>query len=583
MLGALIYLRVTSFRNWLLWRLRRLKQPKYLFGAIVGVAYFYFFFFRRVGSRHGHNPISAVAAAPLEWMPVIFATGTVVLLVIMALLWVVPTERAALGFSEAEIAFLFPAPVTRRSLVHFRLVSSQLRTLSASLIMALISNRWTFLGGNALTHALGWWFVFSALSLHFTAAKFTMTRLADRGVGVFWRRLLVLVAVVVVVGIALWRLPEGARLPTLDGNGGFSDWITNLAGTAPMYWLLFPLRLVLAPFFAPDVVSFFKAAVPGLIVLGVHYIWVVQTVTTFEESSIALAEKRSARIAAWRAGEGLRRSLPQAGRPAPFPLASVGRPELAFLWKNLLSTWPYFNLRVFGVCVAIIVAGSVWINTHANFRAIGEGTGIVALFAGAYLLLLGPQFARQDIRSDLRKIDILKTYPLAGWQIVLGELLTPTVILTALIWLCLLTSALNIVPRHNLLWLTPGIRVATGIGLMLIVPPVVMLQLLVPNTAALIFPSWFEATRTRGGGPEVMGQRMIFLFAQLLTVILVLIPAAIVGAIVIWLASHVASMPISILAGVLPVVVVLFGEVILWGWRLGGRFEAIDVAEELRS
>ncbi len=46
-LGALLYLRVTSLRNAIASRLRRLKQPKYLVGAVVGVAYFYFVVFRR--------------------------------------------------------------------------------------------------------------------------------------------------------------------------------------------------------------------------------------------------------------------------------------------------------------------------------------------------------------------------------------------------------------------------------------------------------------------------------------------------------------------------------------------------------
>jgi hypothetical protein len=38
MLSALLYLRFTSLKNWLRMRLLRLRQPKYLMGAIVGVA-----------------------------------------------------------------------------------------------------------------------------------------------------------------------------------------------------------------------------------------------------------------------------------------------------------------------------------------------------------------------------------------------------------------------------------------------------------------------------------------------------------------------------------------------------------------
>ena len=49
MLGALLYLRLTSFRNLVIQRVRRLRQPKYLVGTAVAVAYFYFILIHRNG------------------------------------------------------------------------------------------------------------------------------------------------------------------------------------------------------------------------------------------------------------------------------------------------------------------------------------------------------------------------------------------------------------------------------------------------------------------------------------------------------------------------------------------------------
>ena len=46
MIAALFYLQCQSFCNRLVSRFKRLKQPKYLIGAIVGGLYFYFYFFR---------------------------------------------------------------------------------------------------------------------------------------------------------------------------------------------------------------------------------------------------------------------------------------------------------------------------------------------------------------------------------------------------------------------------------------------------------------------------------------------------------------------------------------------------------
>ena len=44
--GAQFYYQRQSWRNRLLTRIRRLRQPKYLFGAIVGGLYFYWYIFR---------------------------------------------------------------------------------------------------------------------------------------------------------------------------------------------------------------------------------------------------------------------------------------------------------------------------------------------------------------------------------------------------------------------------------------------------------------------------------------------------------------------------------------------------------
>src|SRR5688572_24179056 len=227
MLRALLYLRFTSFKNWFLARGRRLRQPKYLIGALVGCAYFYFFFFRPLGESASRNVPAAAseealramemahAALPADWLPATTALGALALLTFITFMWVIPAQRAALGFSEAEIAFLFPAPISRRSLVHFRLLSSQFRSLIGAAVMMLFSNRWAFVGGNALTHAIGWWFIFSTLNLHFSGANFTLTRLSDIGLGAWRRRALVFLAIAAVFALAFFRMSPAVTMPAL--------------------------------------------------------------------------------------------------------------------------------------------------------------------------------------------------------------------------------------------------------------------------------------------------------------------------------------------------------------------------------
>jgi ABC-2 type transport system permease protein len=598
MFRALLYLRLMSARNWVVARVRRLRQPKYLLGAIVGCAYFYFFFFRSltrpprprrpdVVATEAADALQAVhAKLPADWAPVTLAFGALAFLVFLVLMWVVPARRAALGFSEAEIAFLFPAPVTRRALVHFRLLSSQLRSLLGAAVMMLFSNQWSILGGNALTHAIGWWFIFSTLNLHFSGASFTLTRLADLGLAPWRRRLLILAALVTVIGVAIARLPAEVTLPPatdlLDLRGA-TAWIIALTETAPLAWLLWPAQIVLGPFLAVDAAHFLRALGPALALVTLHYLWVVRSAVAFEDTSIDFAQKRSARLAAWRAG-GRPPHAPSQARPGPFHLPSIGRPELAFLWKNLLSTWPYFTGRVLLGSAVVVAAGGLWLGAQPEARALHAIVGAAALMLGAYTLIVGPQFARQDIRRDLAHADVLKTYPLPGWQIILGELLAPIAILTGILWLAILAAALTFQPvGTGFAWLTPAVRIAATGGLAVIAPVLVALQLLVPNAAALLFPSWFQATRTRGGGPEVVGQRMIFFFAQLLTMVFALAPAAGLAALLIFIGQWLVGPAAAVVIATLATLAVLLGEVWCGVWLLGDRFEKLDLSAELRT
>ncbi|MEY4938326.1 MAG: hypothetical protein RIQ93_61 [Verrucomicrobiota bacterium] len=598
MLNALLYLRFTSLVNWSWRRVKGLRHPTQLLGLLAFACYIWFFFFRNWGdpaparsSRHLPAEMLDVtevvsAAVPAHWLPAALAFAALALLVFVALIWIVPTQRAALGFSEAEIAFLFPAPVSRRALVHFRLLSGQARSLAGATVMMLISNRWSFLGGNPLTHALGWWFVFSALNLHYSGANFTLTRLSDAGLGAIWRRVLALTFLLAAIVPTFGRLPAAARFPAWDDAAALrplTDWIVALTTTAPLSWVLWPFKLVLGPFLAADASAFYFALGPAALVIGAHYLWVVKAAVAFEDAAIDHAQKRSARLTAWRSGQSRFGRVPTLGRAAPFRLGGTGRAEVAFLWKNLLSTWPYFNLRTLLVMAGIVTAGGMWMTAQPAWRGFQPVIGAGAAMLGVYLLVIGPQFARQDIRSDLLHADMLKTYPLPGWQIVLGELLTPAVILTGLLWLTLLAAAITLQPAQlRAEWLTPALRVTATLWLAVITPALVTLQLLVPNAAALVFPAWFQISRGRGG-PEVAGLRMLFFFAQLLTMVLALLPAAAFAALLIFILHPFMGPAWALNVGASAAVVIIAAEVWCGLWLLGERFDKYDISGDQRA
>ena len=95
--GTLLYLRLMTAKGWLASRLKRLKQPKYLAGAVVGVVYIYSVFIRNFVQNAGRRPPTAPEEA-VSFVPGIAAAA---LLLLIAVNWIVPRGRAGLSFSEA--------------------------------------------------------------------------------------------------------------------------------------------------------------------------------------------------------------------------------------------------------------------------------------------------------------------------------------------------------------------------------------------------------------------------------------------------------------------------------------------------
>lgn len=589
MLSALLYLRLTSFKNWVRTRLQRLRQPKYVVGAVVGAAYFWFFFLRHIAQPNGASPGIPVrhGVSTVEMFPAAIILVQVIVVMAIARLifaWLAP-DKPGLPFTEAEIAFLFPAPISRRSLIHFKLLSSQLTILFSACLLTLLSNRWSALGGNAFTHAVGWWIIFSTINLHGMGASFTVARLVDRGVSRTQRRALVstvIAGIVVAVGATIWfSLPPPTERELAD-PALLMRYLGHLSDTGVLHWVLAPVRLVAAPFFANNAREFLLALGPALAVLGLHYLWVLRGQTSFEEESIALAEKRARQVA--ERGENPRYHSPPKAKHGSFPLSPAGgRPEVAFLWKNLLSTRAFLNHRTFFIAIGIILVLHAWLSQGTPLqRAMLGGAAFISAIGGLYVLMLGPQFARQDLRTDLGNVDLLKTYPLRGWQVVLGELLTPIVILTGIIWLALLISALGLSGvRGSSPFLSPSFRATAAICLAAITPLVCCLQLMVPNAATLLFPSWAQTSRPRERGLDVVGQRLIFISGQLLVIVCALLPAVGLG-ILLWFTGyffHLGPVKSALLAT--PGIILVLGLEIWVGlYWLGWRFERFDLSTE---
>src|SRR5271165_4003530 len=593
MIGALIYLKLTSLRNFVAYRVGRLRQPKYLVGTAVAIAYFYFVLVQRP-SAAGAPGMPAAAGAGLAGMTLLCAGMSALALVRLAFAWIAPAEKPGLRFSEAEIAFLFPAPVTRRTLIHFRLLSAQFAILFTSVLMAFFFNRFGYVGGNRAMRAVGWWVVLSTFDLHLNGTNLTLSLLKEKGSGYLLWRAAVVSAIVLYVLAVVWSAATfaGASAPGLLSSPlGLGHLTRGMLDSLPLRWLILPFRIVFGPYFAVGMRDFCVAMVPALLFLGLHYYWVSSSQASFEEGSIALAEKRAPAKAAALSGE-----LPKFGaarpraRSGPFPLSPRGAPEIAFLWKNLLSMHSSLVNRrtvLLGLWIVLCLSFGMrpLLAVHARsegFDVLGPIIAMLCAIVAVYTLLLGPQVARQDLRNDLPNADILKTYPLEGWRLALGELLAPTAILTLVLWISILVSAFAVDPSGSIEWLTPGVRVTVALCLGAAAPLLCFIQLLVPNSIMVLMPGWYQASRSRGGGIEMFGQRLVFGVAQLLIALLAGAPAACAGALIVFSTQWLLGVGPAVAIACAAVLAILASEAAVGLWWLGWRFERFDLSSEIR-
>jgi hypothetical protein len=521
---------------------------------------------------------------PTEFLALFAEFGAFALFLVLVVNWLSP-RQASFVFTESEIAFLFPAPVNRRMLVHYRLLGSQLGIIFTSLIFTVAFPHGQGFGPHAGFRAIAWWLILAMLNLHFTATSFAYSRVLNRSITTARKRALTIgAAIFVVLALGVW-IALSVRLPTIsDGRSGatVARYINEQLHAGPLPWLLALPKLVIAPYFASTTREFLLAMVPALVLLALHYLWVVQTEVSFEEASIARAEKRAARRRAVQQGDWRGQETARKARVPAFKLPSAGRPEIAFLWKNLLATGAFFRPRPLIILAIVIIAATSWLAKQPHLVPLRAGLCFPVTVMLGLMLFFGPQIARQDLRSDLANTDILKTYPLRGWQVVLGELLTPVAILTVLFWIGLLTLFL-LLPVEQWKWITPSLRGEAALGLAVLAPPFLAIQLLMPNAAAVLFPAWVQTTRDRTErGIEVLGQRLIFMASQLLVTALVIVPALIAGALVFFIAQALAGFAAGAGVAVVAMAALLAFEAWIGIRWLGGRFEEFDLSAELR-
>jgi hypothetical protein len=568
---ASLYIIVCSARNRLHQRLRRLREPRYLVGALVGAAYLYFTFFtrarmaqagveRRRSGRITRPPI-ALLSAIRGAMPGVAGLG---LLVVTVLAWILPFDSGLLEFSESEIQFLLPAPVSRRGLLIHRLLRSQVGLLFSSLIAAVVMP--SISGFSRLRTAAAMWILLTTGKVYFTGISLARARLISRDAlarRVAWLPVAALTAALAIVVRAI-------AIAFASPPASFQDLLMRIGSvttTGVSSIVLWPFIALTRPLFAEWPAPYLLALLPALAVLAGSVVWVLQSDAAFEDAA-AMASRR-------RAQEAPAETPRYRGRSSSLPLAARGRPELAIAWKSATQTFRALGgVAVVRVLAIVFAIGAISLS-FGRARDVAAIAGTFALAASMFAVILGPQVLRLDMRDDLRHLEALKTWPVRAAAVVRGEMLWPGVLLTVVAWVAAASSELMAVGtmfgRLSVAW-----RVSAGAAFAILAPAFVFAQLTIHNAAALIFPAWVPLGSQRPRGLDALGQRLIMFFGTWIVLAIGALPGVIAGATVWFVVGRFVG-PVSVIPAALICAAIIAVEVLLATEALGPAYENIDL------
>ena len=607
----LLRLLLVSLRGRLVRTARMLRHPKYLVGFLIGIAWIVVWAgptLMRMSIRVGlgDSVTEEMLGSLAPTLRLIAATGFAAA---FSLAWLLPWGRLGMPFREAELNLLLAAPIPRRHLIQYGLLKNQGGIVIGAIVFTI------FLGwGRPAERArllVAFWLLLTLWDLLSKGRAMFLLRQRERPPRAAWIRRLVLVGGIVGFWIVAaprayelgFRLFEALR----EASGNFDlerivAAIGSPAADTSLSWLLLPWLWAIAPLFALDAGTFVLSLLPllGLLVLSNEA--VVRSRARFEEPSFEHARREVRKRSPMRRYVKATR---KARRRRPFVLKPVGRPELAVMWKNSIqiTRWPLSTLARVAVTVVPVTAVVAAAAGLPGF--VFAVMSIVGLAMMGFMPVMVGMAWNNDLRTELSRIELVRTWPVTSYRFVLAEVLTPALasLFVAMVGAGLALSGylgaqlaqmlsgkdarILILPVGDgstllgmpygaglALFLLGALPLAGGIGL---------LSSALQNLMVLWFPAWTSHATDAAKGMAAMGHRLIFASALGLALMLGLLPsAALVAALVLtqWAAGlpwTAWAFPVWGLAAAAPPVV---GALFIV--RAAGRlWERLDPASEL--
>ncbi len=461
------------------------------------------------------------------------------------LLLAVSMSARILSFRPAEIDLLFAAPFSRRHLLVYKIVDTGVGGAALALFIGIWQLHYF---PNIAAALIGIWLAYTFIQLLLIALILLRKAIADPSasrnvrvaalVGVTAFVLVTVIGVIKVVGEAASRgtwslshLAHAARESTIVSTALVPFDVLTLAMTAEG----------ISDFALWGVVSAGMIALLFALVVRLDAFFLETSLTASRRVSRTLERARSSGLVGKTSSMQLNLPLLRLGGAGPIA------------WRQSINAIRNYRGVLF---LLLLMAGT----PAAALFLVAPGGGeegseftrvMVPAMMGLLVLFVVPAALRFDFRADIDMIDTLKSMPVPSRAVVTGQVLTPAVLLTVVIWVFTVTIAISF---------GYGTPVAAA-GILLAIPLSLLLAA-VENLVFLLYP-----VRPPVGNPAditLMARMMLSMLVKGLIVFAALAVAAgagvlggllggwVVGVALTWIAL------LATVAGLIPLMVALY-------------------------
>jgi hypothetical protein len=464
-------------------------------------------------------------------------------------------QQSPLNFTLPEVQFLFAGPFSRRQILIYKLLSQTLLIIPVSLFLSIAgrSTTGTWLGG-----WIGIFLILNFIQL-FTLAFALLTQTIDARAYTRLRQAILWAILVsfILAFVSAWWVLGGFDDPQAVLSRVQSSTVAQI-GLAPLRWFfqISSARQLDAHFFV-------KVALACIVLLGLLFL-VIRLDSHYYETAAGVAERRAAVLERMRSG-GLAGAfsartggIARTRWPAPPWLAGIG----PILWRQVIGASRGYRVFIVLLFATLLSVGAPVVATLASGRGANPQLSWVFVSLGLVMSVMMGHTVAFDFRADLDRLELLKTLPLASWQVALAEILAPTILLS-LYQIAFASVVFAIFGEIG--WLVAAVVVLSW--------PVNLLLVGVENGIFLLFP-----TRMAPAAPGDFSQafrQMFTMLAKALALALGLGTAAISGALVYRL-TH-GSLGLALAAACVPASIVSLAPIPFVAWA----FERFDVSRDL--